>query len=166
MFNTDNPAVHILSATKEHADDAIKHITEVAPKAPELITTHQLDLGTLSQVISVSKTLADLPRIDMLFLIAGIGVAPFGLTNDGIGNHYGINLISGMCITDILLPKLIETSKSKQGGSEEEKFSTRIVVESSELHRGAPSDVKCENLEEFSHDMDPALLYNRSKLLQ
>ncbi len=116
-----------------------------------------------------------------------MGVAPFGLTNDGLGNHFAINHLAGMVITDCVLPKMIETSKAKQdssagsgfgsaaaaaasgsGSGEEvdiEKWSTRIVVESSELHRASP-EVKCDDIEEFNHEMDASLLYNRSKMLQ
>ena len=102
----------------------------------------------------------------MLFLIAGIGVAPFGLTNDGIGNHFGVNLLSQMMLVDGLLGKMKDTSEKKQGGSEEEKWSTRIVSESSELHRTSNGDAKFESLEEMSTAMDETKLYGRSKLMK
>ncbi|WVR09125.1 hypothetical protein IAU60_006187 [Kwoniella sp. DSM 27419] len=158
--------VHILSATQEHADTAIKNISEHTPAAKDLIKFHQIDLGTLSQVIKTGDQLAnDLPRLDILHLNAGIGVAPFGLTNDGIGNHFGVNNLAGFVLTDILLDLMKKTAGEKQNGDEVEKFSTRIVAESSELHRASPTDVKCESLEEFSHEKDPLMLYGRSKLL-
>ncbi|KAK8843379.1 hypothetical protein IAR55_007036 [Kwoniella newhampshirensis] len=160
--------VHILSATKSHADQAIANITKVAPDAPKLITHHQVDLGTLSSVISLAKELAStLPRLDMLYCIAGIGVAPFGLTNDGVGNHFGVNHLASMVLVDNLLGLLKETSEKKQGTGADvyEKYSTRIVAESSELHRASPNEVKFDDLEEVSTDMDETLLYGRSKLM-
>ena len=58
---------------------------------------------------------------------------------------------------------MIETSKKAQG---DEKFGVRIVLESSELHRGAPSDVRCESVAEMNEDIGAARLYNRSKLFE
>lgn len=96
-----------------------------------------------------------------MHLNAGVGVAPFGLTNDGLGNHYAINYLSHLLLADILTPKMIETSKNNS-----EKYGVRIVLESSELHRGAPSDVKCETVEEMNEDIGATSLYNRSKLFE
>jgi WW domain-containing oxidoreductase len=158
--------VHILSATDSHAKEAIEHITSEVPSAQSLLKNHVVDLGSLNDIKGLIPTLAELPRIDLLFLIAGVGVAPFGFTKDGLGNHFAVNHLAGMLLVDGLLPKLIETSKSKQSSADEaEKFSTRIVVESSELHRAAPSDVKCESVEEFNTELDPTKLYGRSKLM-
>ena len=102
----------------------------------------------------------------MLFLIAGVGVAPFGLTQDGLGNHFAVNHLSQMVIVDGVLEKMKETARSKQSGHEAEKFSSRIVSESSELHRTAPGDIECESEEEMSHEKDPLRLYSRSKLFK
>jgi WW domain-containing oxidoreductase len=159
--------VHILSATREHAETAISNISKIAPDAPSLIHFHQIDLGNLRSVVSTSQQLAKtLPRIDMLYLIAGIGVAPFGLTSDGLGNHFAINHLAGMAVVANVLEKMKETAGQKaKSGNEIEKFSSRIVMESSELHRASPSDVKCESVEEMNHDMDETKLYGRSKLL-
>lgn len=161
----DAPPVHILSATKAHADEAIANISKLAPAAPSLIHTHTVDLGTLADVIALSQSLASsLPRLDILYLIAGIGVGPFGLTADGLGNHFQVNNLSQVVLVDQFLPLLKKTAETKQVGSDADKFSTRIVSESSELHRAAPGDIKCESVDEFNKDIGPALLYNRSKL--
>lgn len=157
--------VHILGATENHAQEAIDHVTSEHPPAKGKLHYHQIDLGSLSSLQDLIPTLTALPRIDLLFLIAGIGVAPFGLTKDGLPNHYAVNVLSQFLLVDGLLPKMIETSKAKQGGSELEKYSTRIVSESSELHRASPTDVQCANIEELSKDIDETLLYGRSKLL-
>lgn len=160
-------AVHIISATEAHANTAIDNISEHTANAKSLVHTHQVDLGSLKDVISLGQSLASsLPRIDMLYLIAGIGVAPFGLTKDGLGNHFAVNHLAHMVLVDQLLGKMKETSGKKSGGDVVEKYSTRIVAESSELHRTAPGDVKCENEEEMSHEKDPNRLYARSKLFK
>ena len=161
-------SVHILSATESHANETISNIAEHTPSAKSLIHFHQVDLGSLKSVISLGENLAkSLSHIDMVYLIAGVGVAPFGLTSDGLGNHFAVNHLAHMVLVDQLLGKLKETSARKQGSDDElEKFSTRIVAESSELHRTAPSDVKCESEEEMSHEKDANRLYSRSKLFK
>ncbi|ORX39050.1 hypothetical protein BD324DRAFT_307400 [Kockovaella imperatae] len=156
--------VHILSATEEHFKEAVEHISADTPSAPSLLKYHQIDLHSLKSLAGVIPELAKLPRIDMLYLIAGIGVAPFQLTEDGIGNHFAVNNLSQMMLVDGLLDKIKETARGKTG---EDKWSTRIVSESSELHRAAPSEAKFANLAEMSEDskdMDPTKLYGRSKL--
>ncbi|KAL7421374.1 hypothetical protein Q5752_004259 [Cryptotrichosporon argae] len=155
--------VHILSATEDHAKAAVEHITPAVPNASSQTTIHTVDLGHLASVLAVGRELAALPRIDLLFLIAGVGVGPFGLTQDGLGNHYQVNVLAHHLLADVLAPKLKETAQAKQGADEAERFSTRIVSESSDLHRGAPSDIKF-TLEEMNTDIGPAKLYNRSKL--
>ncbi|WWC64094.1 uncharacterized protein I303_106701 [Kwoniella dejecticola CBS 10117] len=159
--------LHILASTPEHAEETIQHVSEHTPNARDLITFHEVDLGTFSSILSTTQKLAaELPRLDLLFLIAGIGVAPFGLTNDGIGNHFQVNNLSQVLITDILLDLMKKTSAEKQDSNDEiEKYSTRIVSESSELHRTTNMDIACDNLEEFCHEKDALMLYGRSKLL-
>ena len=156
--------VHVVSATKEHQEEAVELISKETPAAFKLIKNHQIDLHSLRSLSQYLPKLAALPRIDMLFLIAGIGVAPFQLTEDGIGNHYAVNNLAQMMLVDGLLDKMMETARGKQG---EDKWTTRIVSESSELHRAAPGDVKFASLDEMSkgsEDMDPTKLYGRSKL--
>ena len=53
-----------------------------------------------------------------------------------------------------LLPNLRDTPNS------------RIVLESSELHRGSNADTKFENEAEINRDIGPTKLYNRTKLAQ
>lgn len=164
--------VHIISATtghQEEAKDNVEKSTSTDINAKNLIHTHAVDMGSLNDLIPMAQNLASsLKRLDLLHLNAGVGVAPFGLTNDGLGNHYAINYLAHLVLADIFSGKMMETAKEKQkqGGSEVEKFSTRIVLESSELHRSSPSDVKCESLEEMNEDIGPMKLYGRSKLFE
>jgi NAD(P)-dependent dehydrogenase (short-subunit alcohol dehydrogenase family) len=162
--------VHIISATKDHQEEAKENVekaTSTDINAKNLIHTHAVDMGSLNELIPMAQNLASsLKRLDLLHLNAGVGVAPFGLTTDGLGNHYAINYLAHLVLADIFSGKMKETAKEKQGSSEVEKFSTRIVVQSSELHRTSPSDVKCESLEEMNEDVGAAQLYGRSKLFE
>jgi NAD(P)-dependent dehydrogenase (short-subunit alcohol dehydrogenase family) len=157
--------VHIISATREHAEETVEKISKNVPDASSKIHHHAIDLGNLQSIVDLLPKLQSLPRIDQLYLIAGVGVAPFGLTKDGLGNHFAVNHLSHFLLVDGLLPKLKETSESKQSGSEEERFSTRIITESSELHRTARAEIKCDSVEEFNQEDDANRLYARSKLL-
>lgn len=160
--------MHIISATEEHQQEAKDNIAkETSEAAKNLIHTHAVDLGSLTQLIPLAQNLAQsMKRLDLMHLNAGIGVAPFGLTNDGLGNHYAVNYLAHLVLADIFLPKMRETAASKQSGSEADKYSTRIVLESSELHRSSPSDVKCDSLDEMNEDIGPLKLYGRSKLFE
>ena len=155
--------MHIVSATEEHGQDAVQTIATETSASPTKLHYHNVDLGSLKSVISLSEELRDsLPRLDILYLIAGIGVAPYGETKDGLGNHFGVNNLSQLAMTDVILPKMLETAKGKMG---EERYSTRIVAEASELHRTAPSDFKAESLAEMcTGEPGPNALYGRSKL--
>lgn len=159
--------MHIISATSGHQEEAKEHVdkdTSSDVKAKNLIHSHAVDLGSLTQLIPLVQNLASsLKRLDMLHLNAGIGVAPFALTNDGLGNHYAVNYLAHLVLADVLVPKMLETSKQKSG---DDKYTTRLVLESSELHRGAPSEVKCEDVEEMNQDIGPMKLYGRSKLFE
>lgn len=162
--------MHIVGASPDHLEEAVAHIAESDPGAQQRVHTHPVDLGNLKQTIALAQKLAEtLPRLDMLYLIAGIGVAPFGLTADGIGNHFAVNNLCQVAIVDALLPLLRKTAEEKQrsaGSDEVEQWSTRVVSESSELHRACPSDAQFATLEEMteqSKDMDPTKLYGRSK---
>ena len=153
--------VHVLSATDEHAEEAKENIEKQVSTARDQITHHAVDLGSLSDVQKVITPLKGLERIDMLYLIAGIGVAPFGLTKDGLGNHFAVNHLAHFLLVDGLLPKLRETAKSTSGD-----FTTRIVAESSELHRAAPSDTAFASVDEMNQEIDPTKLYGRAKLMK
>lgn len=73
-----------------------------------------------------------------------------------IARSFQVNHLSHMLLTTELLP-LLEKSDA----------SPRIVFQSSELHRAAPSDVKFESVEEMdSTDKEPTKMYGRSKLMK
>jgi len=165
--------VIIVGATEEHAQEAINEINVAikdastgSPKvAPGKVESRTLDLGSLTQVKAFAeRMLSELALkesqggLHILINNAGVGAAPFGLTKDGLGNHFQVNHLAGMLLTTILLP-LLEASATPGRPS-------RIVMESSELHRFAPSDVEFKTVAEMNQeDRDPTVLYNRSKLM-
>ena len=65
-----------------------------------------------------------------------------------------VNVFAQAHLTLTLLPVLQKTQDS------------RIVHQSSDLHRGANSKMKFESIEEMNQDIGATLLYNRTKLAQ
>ena len=59
-----------------------------------------------------------------------------------------------MLLTMVLLPNLLTTPNA------------RIVFQSSEFHRGAPSSTRFASREEINQDIGPSNLYSRTKLAQ
>jgi WW domain-containing oxidoreductase len=106
-------------------------------------------------VDEVAKSLAkELDRLDALVCNAGLGVGVYNETRDGLDSHMQVNVFSQAHLTLTLLPILQKTADS------------RIVHQSSDLHKGADSSMKFESIEEMNQDIGAAKLYNRTKLAQ
>jgi NAD(P)-dependent dehydrogenase (short-subunit alcohol dehydrogenase family) len=94
-----------------------------------------------------------------LILSAGINVNQYAETSDGIDRHFEVNWLGQFYATNLLYPLIRKTSQMPGVPA------PRIVWESSEMHRTAPSVVHFGSLDEIN---DPNLgntqLYGRSKL--
>lgn len=103
----------------------------------------------------MAKSLASLlERLDGLVCNAGVGVGKYSETEDGIDSHMQVNVVSQAHLAMMLLPILQKTPNS------------RLVLQSSDLHRGATDSAQFESLEELNRDIGPTKLYNRTKLAQ
>ncbi|KZT54609.1 NAD(P)-binding protein [Calocera cornea HHB12733] len=158
-----NAKVLIAAPKDEYGDQAAEEINKAVQEERKHGRAFFLpvDLGCLSEVKSLAERINREERLDLCFWNAGIGIAPYGLTKDGLANHFQINHLSHFYLTDKLLPllrKTVEREDVKPGA-------VRIVSTASENHRMARSDVKFENLEEVNGDGDPNRLYSRSKLM-
>jgi NAD(P)-dependent dehydrogenase (short-subunit alcohol dehydrogenase family) len=93
-------------------------------------------LENLKQTDEVARQLAqELTRLDALVCNAGLGVGVYNETRDGLDSHMQVNLFAQAHLTLTLLPVLQQTTDS------------RIVHQSSDLHRGATSSMKFETIE-------------------
>lgn len=109
----------------------------------------------MKEVDEVAKLLAnELDRLDALVCNAGLGVGVYNETRDGLDSHMQVNVFSQAHLTLMLLPNLQKTPDS------------RIVHQSSDLHRGADSSMKFESIDEINQDIGATKLYNRTKLAQ
>jgi len=155
--------VIILSSNEEHGKQAEKEINEGLKKSGSAgtIEWRKLDLASLAETESVSQRLAsELTRLDILILNAGVGQAPNELTKDGLARHFAINDLAHYIMALCLYPVMEKTVKSGLAAP----GTVRIVLQSSEAHRAAPSDVKFATKSEIQEDRDPIVMYGRSKL--
>jgi len=164
-----NAHVLIASYTEERGLEALSKIKEaIADRSASnpnsqkgSVEYHQLDFGSLKEVRALgAKILKDHERLDLFMGVAGIGVAPFGLTSDGIGNHFQVNNLSQFVLVNQLLPLMERTSDRKDVLPN----SVRFVTLASELHKTSRADIKFQNVEEVSVEDDANRLYARSKL--
>jgi NAD(P)-dependent dehydrogenase (short-subunit alcohol dehydrogenase family) len=94
-----------------------------------------------------------------LFLCAGINANKYGIDYDDIESIFAVNWLGNFYVANLLYPLLRETSKMKP------PTAPRIILEVSELHRSAPSNVRFETIEEINDSgLSPVEFYGRSKL--
>ncbi|KAI9063399.1 NAD-P-binding protein [Trametes sanguinea] len=155
-----NATVHIVSANSEHGRDAEESINQALKQSGSKgsLKWHQLDMMHLKDVNEWSKRFAkEVDRLDILIANAGIGQAPFGMTDDGLERHFEVNNLAHFVILLRLLDVMKKTAESAPPAS------VRIVTQSSELHRLSPND-KFSSKEEINREDDGTRLYGRTKL--
>jgi len=158
-----NARVILISANEEkgkQAEAAIKEgIEENENKTAGSVSWYRADFTKLTEVDDVAKKLAkDLERLDIVICNAGIGQAPYGLTSDGLERHFEVNNLAHYVLVLRLLPLMQKTTALAPATT------VRIVMQSSEMHRVAPSDVKFGSKDEVNAERDGSVLYGRTKL--
>ncbi|KAK5130497.1 hypothetical protein LTR08_001977 [Meristemomyces frigidus] len=102
-------------------------VDDLGAKHPE--TDFQLMSLELSSFDSVKKCAADFnsryDRLDILFLNAGIGMTAARLSAEGYESHFGVNHMGHALLTQLLLPKMLQTKRQHQDAD------VRITVTSS-----------------------------------
>ncbi len=73
-----------------------------------------LDLGSLKSVRAFAENFnAQYDRLDVLMNNAGIMAPPYRQTEDGFESQFGTNHLGHFALTGLLLPRLLETPKSR-----------------------------------------------------
>ncbi|KAI4242595.1 MAG: hypothetical protein L6R40_003976 [Gallowayella cf. fulva] len=142
----------LLSQKEEHADDAIEELKKYGDTTK--VQWVQCDLKDLKQTNSVAKQLQAERQIDALICNAGQGVGKYNETVDGLDSHMQVNHFSQFHLAMMLWPNLQATPNS------------RLVLQSSDLHRACPSSTTFTTVEEMNTDLGPTNLYARTKLAQ
>ncbi|KAI9795069.1 MAG: hypothetical protein M1816_000091 [Peltula sp. TS41687] len=151
MLQHNASKIYFLSMKEEHAQEAIDELKKWGN--PDHVEWVQCNLEDLHQTDQTAKKLkSELKSLDGLVCNAGIGVGVYNETKDGIDSHFQVNVLSQMHLALTLLPILQNTPNS------------RLVVQSSDLHRAAPSGIQFASLDEINTDIGASYLYNRSKL--
>jgi len=150
-----NPAkIYLLSNKENHAAEAQEELGKKWGDASK-VEWRQCNLESLKQTDECARSLAkELDRLDAVVCNAGLGVGVYNETvEDKLDSHMQVSIIAQAHIVLTLLPVLQKTRDS------------RIVFQSSDLHRAAPS-AKFESIDEINQDTGAIYLYNRSKLGQ
>ncbi|KAK5100670.1 hypothetical protein LTR70_001430 [Exophiala xenobiotica] len=132
-----NPSkIYLLSNKEEHANEAQEGLKNWGDNTK--VEWRQCNLESLKQTDEVTRSLAkDLDRLDGLVCNAGLGVGVYNESvEDGLDTH------------------MQKTTDS------------RIVFQSSDVHKGAPSSIAFESINEMNQDIGPTNLYARTKLAQ
>lgn len=150
--------VIMINRREDQGDDAIATVRSEMPSAK--VEWRGCDLGSLKEVRKVfSKLRDDLNRLDYLVCSAGVNVNQPGRDVDDIDRHFGVNYLGHFYAINQLFPLLRKTSKIPGSPA------PRIVFESSEMHRTAPSVVHFGSLEEINDpNIGPTEAYGRTKL--
>lgn len=142
-----------MSNKEHHADEAQAELKKWGDASK--VEWQQCNLESLKQTDGVAKALAkELDRLDGLVCNAGLGVGVYNESQDGVDTHMQVNHFAQAHLVLTLLPLLQKTTDS------------RLVFQSSDLHRAAPSSVAFESIAEMNQDLGPTYLYNRTKLAQ
>jgi NAD(P)-dependent dehydrogenase (short-subunit alcohol dehydrogenase family) len=75
----------------------------------------QVDLDSLSSVRNAARSILgdfSAPKIDVMINNAGIMVAPYGKTRDGLEMQFGVNHISHFLLTNLHMPKILAAGPS------------------------------------------------------
>jgi NAD(P)-dependent dehydrogenase (short-subunit alcohol dehydrogenase family) len=154
--------VIMLNRKEDQGDDAISKIQAEAKEQGISVDINwvQLDLGNLNMVQEVFTRLSkEEERCDLFFANGAINANQPGLDADGIDRHFGVNCLGHFLAINLLLPLMRKTSKIPGAPA------PRIVFQSSEQHRLAPSNVHFGSLRELNDpNIDNTQIYCRTKL--
>lgn len=105
-----NPGLIVLACRKQASlDEVIYRIKEESPNAN--LRPLVLDLASLESVHAAAKEVnAYKETIDVLINSAGIMGSPFFKTKEGFEGHFGTNHIGHFVFTNLILPRMIESS--------------------------------------------------------
>ncbi|ORY84768.1 hypothetical protein BCR37DRAFT_339613, partial [Protomyces lactucae-debilis] len=113
--------VYIAARSESRAQGAIEKIRAQKPSGS--VEWLKLDLQDLASVQAAAKAFSSKEsKLDVLYNNAGIMASPYQLTKDGIESQFQTNHIGPFLFTNLLLPKLKQSTDA------------RIVVTSSSAH--------------------------------
>ncbi|KAH8646792.1 hypothetical protein BX600DRAFT_518817 [Xylariales sp. PMI_506] len=126
-----NPAkVYLAARSKTKADEAIRRIRATStPARSANIEFLQLDLASFDSIkAAADRVNKEAPRLDVLQLNGGVAMIAPSTTREGYEVEFGTNYVGHALLTQMLMPKLLETTALP--GAD-----VRVVTTSSMTHR-------------------------------
>lgn len=126
----------------------VEELREAAEAGGGSFKVVELELGSLKSVRALSdQLLGQGDRLDIVIANAGVGVPPFGRTEEGFETQFGVNHLGHFVLINRLVPLMHE--------------GTRVVMLSSVAHRFGDADFSDPGYEHSEYD--PMIAYARSK---
>ncbi|KAM0515011.1 hypothetical protein ACHAPE_006333 [Trichoderma viride] len=147
-----------VTALAQHGPAKIYLAARSQSKAEESL--EQLDLASLESVkTAAARVNAEVDRLDILHLNAGVASVPASLTKEGYEVHFGTNYLGHALLTQLLLPKLLKTAALP--GAD-----VRIISVSSSYHRleGTSDGVSFDKLKTNMEGTGGVVLYAQATL--
>ncbi|KAI8633599.1 NAD(P)-binding protein [Xylariaceae sp. FL1651] len=122
------------------------------------IVLQELDLTSFESIKTAARAfLASAPRLDILFLNAGLMGAPPAVTKDGYEIHMGVNHLGHALLLKLLVPLLVKTAADSD---------VRVISTSSIGYKFAnPNGIQFDALKKDQVEgMTPVMQYTQSKL--
>ncbi|KAH7001046.1 hypothetical protein EDB80DRAFT_810238 [Ilyonectria destructans] len=105
--------VYLAARSRAKAEAALDRIKATSTTARSCrIEILDLDLASLESVkAAAARVNNEADRLDILHLNGGVGMIPAATTKDGYEVHFGTNYLGHVLLTQLLLPKLLATTK-------------------------------------------------------
>ncbi|GAB5592686.1 hypothetical protein Unana1_07586 [Umbelopsis nana] len=164
--NLDAKKVILAVRNQESGNEAKKSIEESTNRL-DVVEVWKLDMSTTASVqVFSQKVAAELPRVDIAALNAGVAPIEWEVSPDGFEQTLQVNVVSTALLAVLLLPKLYSTA-------DEFGVTPRLSVVSSGIHEvlplppDMPSNAKVIDWLNKKEHFDPKIgHYHLSKLLE
>ncbi|KAH8658219.1 hypothetical protein BX600DRAFT_468806 [Xylariales sp. PMI_506] len=160
-----NPArIWLATRSRQRGEEAVVDIAAQVPGAAAVISILNLDLSSFGSIrAAVQRFIQESPRLDLLFLNAGINAPQQTFTERGHETGFGVGHVGHALLTKLLLPTLLRTAEleDKDGAVAD----VRIIALSSLGHRHTPSGgIDFEHLKSKDPGFNSLAAYGRTKL--
>ncbi|KAL7900940.1 hypothetical protein HDV63DRAFT_415995 [Trichoderma sp. SZMC 28014] len=104
--------IYLAARSQSKAEEALERIRATSTAARSAnIEFLELDLASLESVkMATAQVKAEVDRLDIVHLNAGVASVPASLTKEGYEVHFGTNYMGHALLTQLLLPKLLKTA--------------------------------------------------------
>jgi NAD(P)-dependent dehydrogenase (short-subunit alcohol dehydrogenase family) len=104
--------VYLAARSIQKANAALLRIKESSPAARSAnIEILDMDLASYDSIKNAAARInKEVPRLDIVHLNAGVAMVPAALTKDGYEVQFGTNYMGHALLTQLLMPKLLQTA--------------------------------------------------------